>query len=207
MTGKLSSIPKNYFPWIDVRDAADAHLAALEKGKDGSRYALVENTYFYPQIGEILYDEFSQMGHSVTTGQMCLATIWLASFYTSEVKYFYDTWGYKCTVLNDKIVDELEIEFITLKKSLIDMGYSLMEHGIVKDLRGKSDFDKNSERGEPDDTAYKTAERIIEKRAKMAAEIKVEKKVEKSVEVAVEKTAEDSKVDEEETMPIGIWGL
>ena len=137
MTGKMSSIPKTYFPWTDIRDAAMAHLLAVEKGKDGNRYAAVGGTHYFPDIGKHLAGEFRPLGYKSTTSEMCYCTIWLASFKSADYKYYKDTWGLKCTIKNDKAVKELGCEFTTLKQSLIDMGHSLIEHGIVKDLRKK----------------------------------------------------------------------
>lgn len=175
MTGKLFSIAQIYFPWVDVRDAADAHLAAVEKGKDGSRYPIVEGSYYYPEMGDILSEEFSQMGYPVSTGEMCLATMWTASFFSGEISYYYSTWGYKCTVKSDKAVEEFDLQFKDYKQSLKDMGYSLIDHGVIDDLRSKADQDKNSERGEPENAEEKVADKAAGKVADKAVE-KVEDK-------------------------------
>ena len=135
MTGKMSSIPKTYFPWTDIRDAAAAHLLAVEKGKDGNRYAAVGGTHYFPDIGKHLAEEFKPLGYKVGDSSMYYLTIWLASFISADYKYYKDTWGLNCTIKNDKAVRELGCEFTTLKQSLVDMGYSLIENGYVEDLR------------------------------------------------------------------------
>lgn len=40
-------------------------------------------------------------------------------------------WNKKITVSNKKSIDTLEINYIPYEKSLIDMGYSLIEKGYV----------------------------------------------------------------------------
>ena len=64
MTGGFPRLPVAYFPCVDVRDVADAHIKAL-KSESGLRYALTENTYKMADIGRFLHDEFSQYGYKV----------------------------------------------------------------------------------------------------------------------------------------------
>ena len=93
VTGKTSSLNQLYLNIVDVGDAATGHLAALEKGLDGHRYALTEGTYFLPKLAKHLSDEFSQMGYDVTTAETCLFTTWAGSYFTKESKHLYYKWN------------------------------------------------------------------------------------------------------------------
>jgi dihydroflavonol-4-reductase len=150
MIGEMMSIPKTYMPIVDVRDVAKGHLAALQKGKAGERYALVEKTIFMPELGQVLYEEFNQYGYKCTNGEMCLATIWLGSFFSEDAKGFYNDWNINCSINNEKSKKDLGLTYTTNKKSLTDMGYSFIKMGVVEDKVKAADKDKNSEAGDED---------------------------------------------------------
>ena len=69
VTGQISSLPQVHLNMVDVKNVASGHLAALENGNDGDRYALSEGTYFLPKLAQHLSDEFSQLGYQVTTSE------------------------------------------------------------------------------------------------------------------------------------------
>jgi nucleoside-diphosphate-sugar epimerase len=92
MKGDLWSIPQVYFPTVDVKDVAHAHIIALTKAKSGERYAITAGTYFMPDLGQLMSDEFTQYGYKVTTGTMCKFTAWMASFVNTDAAGFYNDW-------------------------------------------------------------------------------------------------------------------
>ena len=64
MTGGFPRLPVAYFPCVDVRDVADAHIKAL-KSESGLRYALTEGTYKMSDLGKALDKEFAEYGYKV----------------------------------------------------------------------------------------------------------------------------------------------
>lgn len=141
MKGDLWSIPQVYFPTVDVRDVARAHLQALTLAKSGERYAIVQKTYYMPDLGQMMSEEFSQYGYKVTTGTMCKFTAWMASFVDTDAKGFYNDWGVNCQVKNKKSQEELKMEYMEIKESLKDMGESFIELGIVENLKKEAEKD------------------------------------------------------------------
>lgn len=136
LTKKFSSVPKIYIPMVDVRNVAEAHLKALT-AKPFERYAMVENTYKFSDLGKILNEEFKPLGYKVTHKDMCKLTAWSVKWFNKDMRSFYADWDIKCHVKNDKAKSELGIDFISIKDSLIEMGYSLIDHGFVPDKRTK----------------------------------------------------------------------
>lgn len=136
LEGKYPSCPQAYFPYIDVRDCADAHIRALE-AKPFERYALTRGTYKFSEIGTIIRDNFEKMGYSVVYQDMYKLTAWAASFFDKDVDSIYNDWNVKCNILNDKATKELRLEYTELKDSVIEMCYSMMDHGLVEDKRPK----------------------------------------------------------------------
>ena len=136
MNGTTPSCLQIYFPCVDVRDVADAHLKAL-KAEPNRRYIMSEDTYKLEDLGKIMHEEFSQYGYKVTHKPMWKSTAWLASFFIKDVKTYYSCWNVRCHVKNDAAKDILGINFRTMKESLKDMGISLIKHGFVPDKINK----------------------------------------------------------------------
>jgi nucleoside-diphosphate-sugar epimerase len=131
LTGQFPSVPKIYLPLVDVRDVADAHILALA-AKPFERYALNERTILFPKIGEIINEEFKSKGYKkVSHKSMCKSTAWMAKFFSKDVKSFYADWNIKCHVKNDKAKETLGLKFRNTEDSIIEMCYSMIEHGLV----------------------------------------------------------------------------
>jgi dihydroflavonol-4-reductase len=136
LEGKWPSCPAIYFPVVDVRDCADAHLKALE-AKPFERYALVSETLKLSEQGEIIRKEFEPMGYKVTHKDMYTFTAWLVSYFSTDVNGMYERWNIKFSINNDKATKELGIKFRPVNESIIDTCYSLINHGLVEDKRPK----------------------------------------------------------------------
>jgi len=58
MVGSMS-IPHIQYPLVDVRDAAEAHLKAVEiEEAKGKRFILISEIFWLVEIGEILYKKY-----------------------------------------------------------------------------------------------------------------------------------------------------
>jgi nucleoside-diphosphate-sugar epimerase len=136
LKGEWASCPLCYFPVVDVRDVADAHIKALE-AKPFERYALNSETLKLSEVGEIIRKEFEPMGYNVTYKDMYKFTAWLGSFVDVGVRGVYERWNINCHIKNDKAKKELGINFRPVKESIIDTCYSLINHGLVEDKRPK----------------------------------------------------------------------
>ena len=136
LMGTLPRIPKIYFPIVDVRDVAEAHIKALT-AKPNERYALNESTLLFPEMGRIIHEEFAQYGYKVSQKELCKSVAWLLKFSNKDMKATYASWGVNCHVKNNKARKELGIDFISAKQSIIDMCYSMIDHGLVDDKRKK----------------------------------------------------------------------
>lgn len=132
LTGKLPSIPRIGLQFCDVRDVADAHVAALTC-KSGERIAITENTYMLHEITRIVYDLFGQYGYNITYKPMWTSTMWLASWFLKDAKSFYAMWDVKAVVSNEKSKKLLKLKYRDAKDTMNDMVLSLIKHGFVPD--------------------------------------------------------------------------
>lgn len=138
LTAKFPSIPQVYFPIVDVRDVADAHFAAIEKGKHLERYALNCETHNLSDIGEIIYQEFQPKGYKPRRSKMGKCMIYIGSLVDKDAKSMYAQWEVRCHVKNDKSIKELGIKYISVEESTIEMCNSLIKFGIVEDKTKKN---------------------------------------------------------------------
>ena len=133
INGNLPSIPNVCIQFVDVRDVADAHVKAIDC-KPFERYCISEGTYMFPELAEILHNEYSQYGYGITYKAMWTSTIWVASWILKDAAFFYAIWKSRVHVKNDKSIKELGMKYIDAKTCFKDMFVSLAEHGYIRNL-------------------------------------------------------------------------
>ena len=81
LSGTIPMLPKVKVPFVDVRDVAAGHVAALTKGVPGQRYLLVGETIWLNDVGpKILAPVYKPKGFKVTEGTAPGFIVWLLSF-------------------------------------------------------------------------------------------------------------------------------
>ncbi|ORY35993.1 NAD(P)-binding protein [Rhizoclosmatium globosum] len=114
-------IPYMNFPAVDVRDVADMHVGAVEVGEsDGKRLIAVGENLWFHEWAQYLAKEFNPLGFKVPTAIMPNALAWVVSFVRPDVKALVPILG-----------KTLGITFTPMSKSIVDMGHSLVQLGLV----------------------------------------------------------------------------
>lgn len=134
LLGKYGGIPDIYFPVVDVRDVAASHVAALEKPEAaGNRYALVTETVSVKEVATILSEEFKPQGYNrIPSIKIPKVAMWAAKFFNTTAKTLYPAIGKIVKYNNEKMRGELGITPRTIRDTIIDTGYSLIEKGAVQ---------------------------------------------------------------------------
>ena len=134
LSGKLPGFVDLLLPLIDVRDVACANITIMEKPKcNGKRYILaVKNNVPFQTVCEVLNREFFPQGYKSVTWKIPKFIAWIVSKFNDEMSIIYPGIGKKMTFVNDRMVNELEIQPRTIEETLIDTAYSLIEFGLVK---------------------------------------------------------------------------
>lgn len=123
LTGGMPEIPSSYFPMVDVRDVAKAHLeGVLRDEANGKRFILSCKAAWVVDIAKIL-----------------MASGKFPKYATHDKVAEKDKTGTKpmsepATYVNQASKDVLGIEYIPLEQSLVDMGNSLIATGYIPDL-------------------------------------------------------------------------
>jgi len=120
LTGAMPAIPAVYFPMVDVRDVAKAHLeGVLRDEANGKRFILNCESKWVVDIATILKK----------SGKF-------PAYPTHEKEAEKDTTGLKpfaieATYVNTASKDVLGIKYIPVEQSLVDMGNSLIATGYI----------------------------------------------------------------------------
>ena len=124
---------------VDVRDVAKAHISAMEKPvSNGKRYILVgESDLPFKDICGYINKEFVPQGYKAS-GKMTIPKFMakFISLFNNDMSLLYPSIGKHLIFVNDRMVNELEIQPIKIEQSVIDTAYSLIEFGVVK--KGKA---------------------------------------------------------------------
>jgi dihydroflavonol-4-reductase len=122
------------FAWsiVDVRDVAEAHLAAMTNPKAvGNRYLCTNGSLWASEIAQDLDQNFANRGYKVNTHQLPNWQVKLYARIDKSASSIVDILDVEYTFSNQKIKDDLGIEFRSTKDAVLAMGESLIALGIV----------------------------------------------------------------------------
>ena len=136
MTGKFPMAPKMSIPTVDVRDVAFAHVAAIEKGKDGNRYILSEyEGQSFLTLASTLKREFSGSSYQLPTREAPRWVVWLMSILDRRLEQSLPTYGHSFCFDNTRSKDELGVKYRDLSQSIVEMANNLIDINYIKDLK------------------------------------------------------------------------
>ncbi len=132
---EMPACPKLGWAMVDVRDVAQAQLAAMtEPVAAGNRYICAGEHIWMRDIAKILDSEFRPRGYRVPTAHLPYPALWLASRFDKTLKSTLRFVGRNERVSNEKAKTELGWKQRPYRETLVDMGNSAIELGIVKRL-------------------------------------------------------------------------
>uniref|UniRef100_A0A914D537 NAD-dependent epimerase/dehydratase domain-containing protein n=1 Tax=Acrobeloides nanus TaxID=290746 RepID=A0A914D537_9BILA len=135
---EVPGLPKMYFNSVDVRDVAKAHVLAMENPQtDGERIILVYDFGDWAaDFSSYLVKEFESQGYRIPTCNIPYFIVWLGSFFDESAKDALGLIGVEHKISNNKAKNLLDFQFTSTEKALVDMGYSLIEKGVVPKKQG-----------------------------------------------------------------------
>lgn len=137
LSNQVPGIPNIAFPLVDVRDVAAAHIAALENPRaGGNRYVLVSKTVNMREVAMIIAEEFNLQGYRTPTIPVHKALVYVARFFDTAAHDIYPYVDKAVRFNNEKMRNELGITPYSVKNTIIDTCYSLVDLGAVKRTRG-----------------------------------------------------------------------
>ncbi len=139
MTKKIPGVPNLTMPTVDVRDVAEAHYQAFVRpGINGERFIINQESVVFTEIADALHNEFNQYGYRVQTRRIGYCPLKIASWFDGQVKIVLNFINTEIYAHNDKSKEILGVTYErNLKTSMIEMGNSLIDRGLLPELRNK----------------------------------------------------------------------
>ena len=136
MNNNLKAIIKIGIPFVDVRDAASAHvLCILEKRviSNAKRYLVTEGCYWLSDLVDVLRDEFEKQGYPLTkrqnnnkiVGQFLLKV-------DKHLALFSGYFGRLALCDNTRSKTELGIVYKYFRETVLDSAFDYLAKGVVK---------------------------------------------------------------------------
>jgi len=138
LNGKVPGVPQLSSSMVDVRDVAECHLKALlSPQSNGKRYLCSAGSMWFEEMTTVLREEFEKYGYKVPSRTFGKCLLRLVGIFDRRVALAVPEIGIKRVWQNKLSVEELGMNYISPKQSLIDMGYSLIKIGAVPDKTKK----------------------------------------------------------------------
>jgi dihydroflavonol-4-reductase len=132
MGGGIPGITNMKLNIVDVRDVARAHLAALTTPQaDGQRFICVAGGIFLPEAARLMAKHFNPRGYKIPTIVFPSWVVRIYGLFDKLVRENTSGLGENPEFDNRRIKEVLHWTSLPLEKTLIDMGESLIEHGVV----------------------------------------------------------------------------
>jgi nucleoside-diphosphate-sugar epimerase len=132
MRREYPGCPKLNFPFVDVRDVATAHIAAMTIPEaNGKRFCCTAENAWIKEIAEILNNYFSSLGYRIPTRELPNVLIRFVGLFDKTVRLVVGDLGKRSEISNKLIKKVLDWNPRSLEEMVIAMGKSMIEHGVV----------------------------------------------------------------------------
>ncbi len=132
MKREVPGCPKLEFTMVDVRDVADAHLAAMTTpAANGKRFIVANAHGSFKDVADILKKEFGSRGYRIPTRTVPNFIIRFAAIFDKTTRLVLQELGHKREVTSKRAETVLGWQPRNLEEMVLSMGNSLIEHGVV----------------------------------------------------------------------------
>jgi dihydroflavonol-4-reductase len=120
------------FPWVDVRDVASAHIAAMTVPEAaGQRFCCAIEFGWIDEVADILAKRFGPEGWKVPTRKLPGFLVRVFAIFDPTVKTVLSDLGRMRNVSNQRIREVLQWQPHSLEEMTVSMGETMIEQGIV----------------------------------------------------------------------------
>ena len=132
MNGSYPGCPRFGWSFVDVRDVAAAHIAAMTTPEAaGLRFCCINEFAWMQDLAKILSAEFSGQGYKIPTRGLPDFAVRIAAIFDKTARMVLPTLGVRVDFSNEQIRHVLKWQPRPLTESVIATGKSLIEFGIV----------------------------------------------------------------------------
>jgi nucleoside-diphosphate-sugar epimerase len=134
LNGQMPGYPDMYVPIVDVRDVAQAHVAAMTAPDAAGQRILVasgEPAVAMSQIGAILRDHLGAAAKRVPTRRIPNVVVRLVALFSAEFRPVAADLGYVKKVSNDKARRVLGLQPRTAREAILASAESMLAKALV----------------------------------------------------------------------------
>lgn len=132
LSGQVPGCPRVGWAPVDVRDVAAGHVAAMvTNGSRGRRYICALEHVWMSDIARVLHDAFAARGYPVRTRTLPDWLVRICARFDKSMALVSRKLGRRVNVSSQRIRQELGWNPRQLSETIIDMGESLIAHGVV----------------------------------------------------------------------------
>ncbi|KRX05268.1 hypothetical protein PPERSA_00569 [Pseudocohnilembus persalinus] len=132
MKYEIPAIPKLSLAHVDVRDAAFAHISAMEKNiSNGKRYIISEGSYWLEDTVAILKEEFQQYGYKFPSFKIGKILFNIAAIFDKQMQMVKHMEGRMILFDNTLSRKELDVFYRNHRQTLIESAYDFINKGFV----------------------------------------------------------------------------
>ncbi len=129
---ELPGTAKLGFPWVDVRDVASAHIAAMTTPEAaGQRFCCAIEFDWIGEVADILARRFGPEGWKVPTRKLPSFLVRIVALFDPTVKVVVSDLGRVRRVSSKRIREVLDWQPHSLEEMSVSMGETMIEQGIV----------------------------------------------------------------------------
>ena len=132
MRKEYPGCPNLGFSFVDVRDVAAAHLAAMTVPEAaGERFACSTQFAWVQEVAIILHDNFAARGYKIPTRKMPNLFVHAAALFDPTIRLAAGNLGKRTNISNEHIRKVLNWQPRSLEEMVVSMGESLIKYGVV----------------------------------------------------------------------------
>lgn len=132
MSREMPGCPDVGWAIVDVRDVAQAHVAALEnEAADGQRFIVAIEHASMSDIAHILQRNFGPEGYRIPTRRLPSWLLKTVSLFDKTARLAVPELGLRQDVKSRRAEEILGLDFRSREQMVVDMGRSMIEYGVV----------------------------------------------------------------------------
>jgi len=130
----LQKVPHISFPMVDVRDVARAVTMVLNNPiSNGKRYLIVQGSYWWQDVANILRVEFEKYGYELPKKKMSNFWIYLASWWNPFLSYIKPYLEGELIIDTSLFINEIGMPYRKIEETFIDFAYDLIKKKLIED--------------------------------------------------------------------------
>lgn len=132
MARELPGTAQFGFSWVDVRDVASAHIAAMTApNAAGKRFCCAIEHSWIDEVAKILDKHFGPKGWKIPTRKMPNFMVRIVALFDPSVRIVVSDLGRMRKISSKQIRDVLDWQPRSLEEMVISMGETMVEQGVV----------------------------------------------------------------------------